>query len=111
LFSPGEETDSRHRPPGFKFPGHFPVNLCCVIRQALRRADGVLAKHPDHQAGYLDAEDTGGLLTGFLAEEDKFDRRTLWRLGSWGVGTVGAVIVARFMKAGRHVLTRPAPFP
>jgi hypothetical protein len=62
-----------------------------------------LAKHPDHLAGYLDAEDTGGLLTGFLAEEDKFDRRTLWRLGSWGVGAVGAVIVA--VMANQHSLS------
>ena len=29
-----------------------------------------------------------------MAEEDEFDRRALWRLGSWGVGAVGAVIVA-----------------
>ena len=33
-------------------------------------------------------------MTGFLAEEDQFDRRSLWRLGSWGVGAVGAVVVA-----------------
>lgn len=31
---------------------------------------------------------------GFLADEDGFDRRTLWRLGSWGVGSVGAVVAA-----------------
>ena len=51
-----------------------------------------MAKNPDHLAAVFDAEDTGGLLTGFLAEEDDFDRRALWRLGSWGVGAVGAVI-------------------
>jgi hypothetical protein len=34
------------------------------------------------------------LLSGFLAEEDDFDRRALWRLGSWGAASVGAVIVA-----------------
>ena len=53
-----------------------------------------MAKDRDNPAGSLDAEDTGGLLSGFLAEEDEFDRRALWRLGSWGVGAVGAVIVA-----------------
>lgn len=53
-----------------------------------------MAKDRDNLAGSLDAEDTGGLLSGFLAEEDEFDRRALWRLGSWGVGAVGAVIVA-----------------
>jgi hypothetical protein len=65
-----------------------------VIRQASRRANDVLAKNPDHLADDLDAENTGGLLTGFLAEEDEFDRRALWRLGSWGVGAVGAVTIA-----------------
>ena len=53
-----------------------------------------MAKDRDNLADSLDAEDTGGLLSGFLAEEDEFDRRALWRLGSWGVGAVGAVIVA-----------------
>jgi hypothetical protein len=53
-----------------------------------------MARDPDHLAGSFETENTGGLLTGFLAEEDVFDRRALWRLGSWGVASVGAVIVA-----------------
>jgi hypothetical protein len=53
-----------------------------------------MARDPDHLAGGFEAENTGGLLTGFLAEEDEFDRRALWRLGSWGAASVGAVIVA-----------------
>ena len=53
-----------------------------------------MAKDPDQLAGDFDSENTGGLLTGFLAEEDQFDRRALWRLGSWGAASVGAVIVA-----------------
>ena len=53
-----------------------------------------MAKHSDNLARSLETEDADGLLTGFLAEEDQFDRRSLWRLGSWGVGAVGAVIVA-----------------
>src|SRR3979411_1393667 len=53
-----------------------------------------MARDPDHQAGSLENDNTGGWLTGFLAEEDEFDRRSLWRLGSWGVGSVAAVIVA-----------------
>ena len=53
-----------------------------------------MAKDTDHLAGSFETENTGGLLSGFLAEEDDFDRRSLWRLGSWGVGAVGAVIVA-----------------
>src|ERR1700727_2399878 len=53
-----------------------------------------MAKDSDNLARSLDTEDAGGGLSGFLAEEDQFDRRALWRLGSWGVGAVGAVIVA-----------------
>jgi len=53
-----------------------------------------MAKDSDHLAGRFDTENTGGFLTGLLAEEDNFDRRTLWRLGSWGAASVGAVIVA-----------------
>src|SRR6202048_1039260 len=53
-----------------------------------------MALDSDHLAGGFETENTGGLLSGFLAEEDEFDRRALWRLGSWGVGAVAAVIVA-----------------
>jgi hypothetical protein len=52
-----------------------------------------MAKDPIDLAGF-DAENTGGLLSGFLAEEDEFDRRSLWRLGAWGLAAVTAVIVA-----------------
>jgi len=48
----------------------------------------------DQLAGSFETENTGGLLSGFLADEDTFDRRSLWRIGSWGVGTVGAVVLA-----------------
>jgi hypothetical protein len=53
-----------------------------------------LAKDSDHLADDFDTDNTGGLLSGLLAEEDDLDRRALWRLGSWGVGAVGAVVVA-----------------
>ncbi|HEU4806000.1 MAG TPA: hypothetical protein VFS91_09395 [Nitrobacter sp.] len=43
---------------------------------------------------------------GFLADEGVFDRRTLWRLGSWGAAAVAAVIIAflahNFGTALRH---------
>jgi hypothetical protein len=52
-----------------------------------------LARKPDHRAGF-EADDTGGVLSNLLADEDPFDRRALWRLGSWGVGATGAVILA-----------------
>jgi TolA-binding protein len=48
-----------------------------------------MARDSDHLAGGFETENTG-----FLAEEDDFDRRSLWRLGSWGAASVGAVIVA-----------------
>ena len=41
----------------------------------------------------LAADEPGGWIAKFLAEEDELDRRALWRLGSWGAGTVCAVIV------------------
>ncbi|MET3838127.1 hypothetical protein [Bradyrhizobium sp. OAE829] len=53
-----------------------------------------MARNSDHRAGGLETDDTGGVLSGFLAEEEDLDRRALWRLGSWGVGAVAAVVVA-----------------
>ncbi|HEV7602741.1 MAG TPA: hypothetical protein VGO49_21120 [Bradyrhizobium sp.] len=53
-----------------------------------------MANNRDNLADGFDADNSGGWLAGFLAEEDDLDRRSLWRLGSWGVGSVAAVIVA-----------------
>ena len=52
-----------------------------------------MAKKPDHLANF-EADDTGGVLSNLLAEEDELDRRALWRIGSWGVGATAAVILA-----------------
>jgi hypothetical protein len=52
-----------------------------------------MVQDSDHLAGF-ETENTGGFLSGLLADEDHVDRRALWRLGSWGVATVGAIIVA-----------------
>jgi hypothetical protein len=52
-----------------------------------------VAKASDPRAGTKDA-DKAGLLSGLLAEENEFDRRSLWRIGSWGVAAVGAVVLA-----------------
>jgi hypothetical protein len=79
--------------PGFKIGAHFLLSLP-LIRQASRRANTTLAKDLDHLAGSFDTDNTGGLLSGFLAEEDEFDRPALWRLGTWGVASVAAVVVA-----------------
>src|SRR5258707_12908746 len=55
-----------------------------------------MAKDSDQLASSFETENTGGALSGLLAEEDFFDRRTLWRLGSWGVVSVGAIIIALY---------------
>lgn len=52
-----------------------------------------MAKNQNGLAESAQANESGGWPGGFLAK-DGFDRRALWRLGSWGVGSVGAVIVA-----------------
>jgi len=58
-----------------------------------------LAKDRDNLAAEFETEST----TGFLAEEEAFDRRMLWRLGSWGVAAVGAVTIA--VMANQSALT------
>ena len=60
----------------------------------LREVGESLAKDSNHLADGFDTENTGGLLSGLLAEEEDLDRRALWRIGSWGVGAVAAVVVA-----------------
>jgi hypothetical protein len=53
-----------------------------------------LARKPDHPADGFETDDAGGVLSGLLAEEEDLDRRALWRIGSWGVGATGAVVLA-----------------
>src|SRR6516164_4518775 len=53
-----------------------------------------MAKDSDPLAGAFETGESGGILAGLLAEENEFDRRMMWRLGSWGVAAVGAVVVA-----------------
>ncbi len=78
---------------GFRVDAHFLISSR-LIRQGLRRANDVLAKNSDHLAG-LEAEDTGGLFGSLLADEDESDgRRILWRVATWGVCAVAAVVVA-----------------
>src|ERR1700682_5455635 len=92
---PMEACSSRGKTRRIPDHGAIPVNVCRLIR--LRPQEGrkrPMAKDSDHLAGSFDTENTGGFLTGLLAEEDNFDRRTLWRLGSWGAAAVGAVVVA-----------------
>ncbi len=53
-----------------------------------------MAKDKKIAAADFAADDSGGWVTRFLADEDSFDRRTLWRLGSWATAAVGAVTIA-----------------
>jgi hypothetical protein len=53
-----------------------------------------VAKDSDQLAGALDTDNPEGLLAGLFADEDEFDRRALWRIGSWGAVTVGAIALA-----------------
>ncbi|WP_027534559.1 hypothetical protein [Bradyrhizobium sp. WSM3983] len=53
-----------------------------------------MAKDSDPLADAFGDKETGGLFSGLLAEESTFDRRMLWRLGSWGAAAVGAVVIA-----------------
>ena len=75
-------------------------------------------KKNDHLADFA-TENTGGLLSGFLADEEHLDRRAMFRLGTWGVASVGAIVVAllanqsslrqRQPRSGPRELTAPAP--
>ncbi|MEH2485394.1 hypothetical protein [Bradyrhizobium sp. AZCC 2230] len=53
-----------------------------------------MAKDSDPLADAFGDKETGGLFSGLLAEEGTFDRRMMWRLGSWGATAVGAVVIA-----------------
>ena len=53
-----------------------------------------MAKDSDPLADAFGDKETGGLFSGLLAEESTFDRSMMWRLGSWGVAAVGAVVIA-----------------
>ena len=53
-----------------------------------------MAKNSDQRAGGFEDENTGGVLSGLLAEEEHLDRRAMFRLAAWGVASVGAVVVA-----------------
>jgi hypothetical protein len=53
-----------------------------------------MAKRGKKPADDLTAHDLDGVQVGLLADEDAYDRRTPWRLASWGIGAVGAVTIA-----------------
>ncbi|WP_438274595.1 hypothetical protein [Nitrobacter sp.] len=53
-----------------------------------------MAKNQKKSSTKEPADESGGWLSGFLADEGTFDRRVLWRLGSWGLGTLAAITLA-----------------
>ena len=53
-----------------------------------------MAKGTDNRRGGFHVGETGGVLSGLLADEEELDRGALWRLGTWAAVSVGAVIVA-----------------
>jgi hypothetical protein len=71
-----------------------------------------MAKESDRLAGSVQAAEPDGAFSGLLAEEDEFDRRALWRLGTWAGVSVASVIVAILASQSsigiRHDLTASA---
>jgi hypothetical protein len=65
-----------------------------------------MARDTDKRATSYETENTGGLLSGFLAEEDVFDRRALWRLAAWGVASVGAIVLAVYVNQSSMAMRR-----
>lgn len=53
-----------------------------------------MPKDNAHLVADLTGSGTAGWLSSLLAEEDTFDRRVLWRLGTWAFCAVGALIAA-----------------
>ncbi|MCK1711288.1 MULTISPECIES: hypothetical protein [unclassified Bradyrhizobium] len=53
-----------------------------------------MAKDSDPLADAFGTKETGGLFSGLVAEERTLDRSLMWRLSSWGVAAVGAVVLA-----------------
>ncbi|WP_315832798.1 hypothetical protein [Bradyrhizobium prioriisuperbiae] len=49
-----------------------------------------------HQLADMTADDSDGLLSNLLAEERDWSWHSLWQLGSWAVGAIGAIVIAFF---------------
>jgi hypothetical protein len=78
--------------PGFKSRARF---LIMFPRDSLRiqGLPAAVARESDKRAGArVEAEKAS--LSGLFAEENEFDNAALWRIGTWGVGAVGAVVLA-----------------
>src|SRR5258705_9934750 len=74
--------------------GPFPVKVQCDSAKAREGRKRPMARDTDHLAGGFETENTGGFLSGLLAEEENLDRRSLLRLGAWGGGSAVALVLA-----------------
>jgi hypothetical protein len=64
-----------------------------------------MAKKPERRAASFESENTG-FMSGFLADEDVFDRRATWRLGLWAGASIGAVVLAVYASHSSVALRR-----
>jgi hypothetical protein len=53
-----------------------------------------MARKSDDLADSFATDESGGWLTRLLADEEELDGRAKWRLGSWAVASLGAVVFA-----------------
>ncbi|MGP9810715.1 hypothetical protein ACTZWT_04305 [Rhodopseudomonas sp. NSM] len=53
-----------------------------------------MARNSDDLADSFAADESGGWLTRFLADEEDLDTRAKWRLASWAAGSIGALVIA-----------------
>lgn len=65
-----------------------------MIRGAAGGPDRTMTKDRNQLRDDLTDDSGAGWINRFLADEDEFDRRAMWRLASWGVGSVAALVVA-----------------
>jgi hypothetical protein len=79
---------------GIRMTAHFLLMFASDSVGTFGGRNRLMARDSRNLSDSFEGENTGGFISGLLAEEDELDRRALWRLGSWAVATVGAVIVA-----------------
>src|ERR1700738_4043996 len=79
---------------GIRMTAHFLLMFASDSVGTLGGRNRLMARDSRNLSDSFEGENTGGFISGLLAEEDELDRRALWRLGSWAVATVGAIIVA-----------------
>lgn len=63
-----------------------------------------MAKKRDEMADGMIAEDADGWLANLLADEEPYDRKMLWQLGSWAGAALGALAFAFLAAQSAHVM-------